>query len=251
MKILNRILLIFIVIAAAGVTSRAQKVADFDPQELIRQIETQYQGETSRAIMHMKIITATWSRELTMESWSEGRDKFLAVIREPQKEEGTATLKINDDMWNYLPKIDRLMKIPSSLMGDNWMGSHLTNDDLVKENKIDQLYTFETKAVQDSIATIICIPKPDAAVVWDRVLYTINVPKKIPVSIDYYDEDGELVRTMIFDQVQNISGRWIPLRMVVQPIDKPNEKTELLYENLEFNIMLPDNLFSITSLRRR
>ena len=251
MKILDSILLIFILIAAAGVTSRAQKVADFDPQELIRQIETQYQGETSRAIMHMKIITAAWSRELTMESWSEGRDKFLAVIREPQKEEGTATLKINDDMWNYLPKIDRLMKIPSSLMGDNWMGSHLTNDDLVKENKIDQLYTFETKAVQDSIATIICIPNPDAAVVWDRVLYTINVPKKIPVSIDYYDEDGELVRTMIFDQVQNISGRWIPLRMVVQPIDKPNEKTELLYENLEFNIMLPDNLFSITSLRRR
>jgi outer membrane lipoprotein-sorting protein len=143
------------------------------------------------------------------------------------------------------------MKIPSSLMGDSWMGSHLTNDDLVKENKIDELYTFETESVEDSLVTIICTPKPDAAIVWDKVIYRIDLRKIIAVDIKYYDEDGDLVRTMTFDRVENISGRWVPMRMVVQPIDDPDEKTELIYENLKFNVKLRDNLFSVQSLRRR
>ncbi|MBN1294807.1 MAG: outer membrane lipoprotein-sorting protein [Candidatus Latescibacteria bacterium] len=229
----------------------AQKAEDIDPQALIRQVETQYQGKTSYATMHMKIVTDAWSRELVMESWSEGRDKFLARILSPKKEEGTASLKIEDDMWNYLPKIDRLMKIPSSLMGDSWMGSHLTNDDLVKENKIDELYTFAVGKVEDSVATIICTPKSDAAIVWDKVEYQVDLTKIIPVNVYYYDEDGDLVRTMIFDKVENIDGRWIPLRMGVQPVDKPNEMTELVYENLKFDIKLPDDFFSLRSLRRR
>jgi len=127
--------------ALAGIVSLSplSTAQELDPQELIRRVETQYNGQSSHAIMTMSIVTEDWKRDLTMESWSEGRDKFLSVIRQPVKEEGTATLKIEDDIWNYLPRIDRLMKIPSGLMGDSWMGSHLTNDDLVKENKIDEL----------------------------------------------------------------------------------------------------------------
>ncbi|MFC1650725.1 outer membrane lipoprotein-sorting protein [Candidatus Latescibacterota bacterium] len=229
----------------------AQEAEDLNVQELIRQVETQYNGENSYSMLHMKIVTDVWSRELTMESWSEGRDKFLARILAPKKERNTATLKIDDDMWNYLPKIDRLMKIPSSLMGDSWMGSHLTNDDLVKENKIDELYTFELKSIEDTIATIICTPKPDAAIVWDKVVYRVDLTRTIPVSIDYFDEDNELVRTMTFDRAEKISGRWIPLRMVIQPIDKPDEMTELIYETLTFDVELEKDMFSISSLRRQ
>ena len=222
-----------------------------DAQELVRRVETQYQGTNSHAITRMRIITEHWSRELTMEMWSEGRDKFLARILSPKKELGTTTLKIDDEMWNYLPKIDRLIKIPSSLMGDNWMGSHLTNDDLVKENKIDELYILELKKVEDNTATVICIPRPDAAVVWGRIEYLVNLEKIIPVSILYYDEDDVLVRTITFDMVENISDRWIPLRMVIQPEESPDEMTELIYESMEFNIALDKDQFSISSMRRR
>ena len=236
---------------AAITESGAETPETIDAQALIRQVETQYQGENSHSTMHMKVVTDAYSREMSMEGWSEGRDKFLARILSPKKDEGIATLKIGDEMWNFLPKIDRLIKIPSSLMGDRWMGSHLTNDDLVKENKIDELYTFETEKVEGQVATIICTPKPDAAIVWGKVLYRIDLTKIIPTAVDYYDEDGDLVRTMTFDRVENISGRWVPMRMVIQPTDKPDEKTELIYDSLTFDVKFKDNLFSVQSLRRR
>jgi len=244
-------LLLFIWIFAATSKVQSESPSELDAQELIRLVETQYQGNTSYAMMHMKVVADWGERELSMDTWSEGRDKFLAKILTPKKEQGIATLKIGDEMWNYLPKIDRLIKIPSSLMGDNWMGSHLTNDDLVKENKIDELYTFEFETVEDSTATIICTPKPDAAIVWDKVIYRVDIDKKIPIDIKYYDEDNEMVRTMLFDRVEKVSGRWIPLRMVVQPIEEPDEMTVLTYDNLEFDIKLPKGLFSIQSLRRQ
>ncbi|MFC1692608.1 outer membrane lipoprotein-sorting protein [Candidatus Latescibacterota bacterium] len=241
----------FIVIMITVSVSITCEAEELDAQALIRQVETQYQGETSHATMRMRIVTDAWSREVTMESWSEGREKFLAKILSPKKDEGTATLKIGDDMWNYLPKIDRLMKIPSSLMGDRWMGSHLTNDDLVKENKIDELYTFMVENVEDTVATIICIPKPDAAIVWDKVVYSVDLDKKVPVEIDYYDEDGELVRIMTFDSVKKVSCRWIPLRMKIQPVEYPDEMTEITYENIKFDVQFDENQFSLSSLRRR
>jgi len=221
-----------------------------DAEEIVRRIETQYTGKTSYATARMHIVTEHWSRELSMESWSEGRDKFLTRILSPKKEEGTATLKIDDDIWNYLPKIDRLMKIPSSLMGDGWMGSHLTNDDLVKEDKIEELYSLTVEKADGNSATIVGIPKPDAAVVWGKIEYQADIEKMIPIQILYYDEDNILVRTILFDTIKQISGRWIPMRMVVKPEDAPDELTEFIYDNLEFDVALEKNKFSIQSLRR-
>jgi len=222
---------------------------ELDVKALVRKVETQYQGDTSHSIAIMKIITEHWNRELKMEMWSEGRDKFLVKILEPQKEAGTATLKIGDEMWNYLPKIDRLIKIPSSLMGDSWMGSHYTNDDLVKENKVEELYTLSLKSREGDQATITGVPKPDAAVVWGKIEYTVDVEKMIPVEILYYDEDGELVRTITFDQVKKVHDRWLPLHVIIQPEEKPDERTEMTYESIEFGADLRKDLFSIRSLR--
>jgi len=222
-----------------------------DARELVRRVETQYQGKSSHAVSRMKVVTENWTRELTMESWSEGRDKFLVVIRSPKKERGNATLKVGDDIWNYLPKIDRLIKIPSSLMGDSWMGSHLTNDDLVKENKIDELYELEVADAKGDSVTVLGTPKPDAAVVWGKIEYIVDTGKMVPVRILYYDEDGELVRTISFDMVKRLKDRWIPMRIVVLPEDEPGEMTEFVYDELEFDVSLEKDLFSIRSLRGR
>ena len=250
---MNAIRYVATVICLVGLTCTVTLAGaqELDARALVRKIETQYQGESSHSMVTMKIVTDAWTRELSMESWSEGRDNFLARIVSPKKEEGTGTLKIGDEMWNYLPKIDRLIKIPSSLMGDSWMGSHLTNDDLVKENKVDDLYDLSIDMREGDRVTVLGIPKPDAAVVWDKIEYVVDLAKMVPVKVLYYDEDGELVRTMSFGDVQEVSGRWLPLEMVIQPEDKPDEKTVLTYSDLTFNIDLPGETFSIRSLRRR
>ena len=243
--------IISIVTAAASSLRAAELSGTMTAQDLIRTVETQYQGKTSKAVMKMKVVTESWTREMTMESWSEGRDRFLIRILSPKKDQGVSTLKIGDDMWNYLPKIDRLMKIPSSLMGENWMGSHLTNDDLVKGDKIDELYTFNIVKREGDLVTVRCTPKPDAAVVWGSILYTIDLDKTVPVVIDYYDEDGALVRKIDFDRIEKIAGRWIPLVMQVKPIESPGEMTEMVYDQIEFDITLDKDLFSVTTLRRK
>ncbi|MFH1723491.1 MAG: outer membrane lipoprotein-sorting protein [Elusimicrobiota bacterium] len=222
-----------------------------DAEALVRRVETAHRGKTSRAVARMRIVTEFWKRELTMEMWGEGRERFLAVVRSPKKERGTATLKRDDEVWNYLPKIDRLIKVPSSLMGDSWMGSHITNDDLVKEDKIEELFDLTVESVEGSTVTILCVPKPDAAVVWGKIVYHVDQERLIALDVDYYDEDGEKVRTLAFDKVEKIAGRWIPLRIKILPVDNPDERTEIVYDELELDIPLKKGLFSLRGLRRK
>ena len=223
----------------------------FDAVALIKKIETQYQGKSSTATMKMIIKTNNWNRTLVMDSLTEGRDKFLIKITSPAKERGTCTLKVDDNIWNYLPKIDRLIKVPSSLMGEKWMGSHFTNDDLVKENKIDDLYTLKIIECTPDKIVIEGIPKQEAAVVWGKLLYTVDRKREIPQMVEYFDEENIKVRTLSFDQAEKLDSRWIPMRMRVIPEDTPEEYTEMLYSALKFNIKLPRNTFSIRSLRKR
>ncbi|MHB9028183.1 MAG: outer membrane lipoprotein-sorting protein [Candidatus Latescibacterota bacterium] len=230
--------------------SRTGPAQEMSAEELIRRIETQYQGETSHGISRMRVATERWTREMTLEMWSKGRDRFLVRVLAPKKDEGVASLKIGEEMWNFLPNIDRLVKIPSSMMGENWMGSHLTNDDLVKEDQVDKLYTLSMTR-KEKIAEITGIPKPRAAVVWGKIVYTVEMDRLIPLSTQYFDESGALVRTISFDQVQQTSGRWIPMRMRVQPKDQPKEQTLFEYQKLDFNVRLPDDFFSLRSLRKR
>jgi outer membrane lipoprotein-sorting protein len=229
---------------------RAGLAQEMSAEDLIRRIETQYQGDTSHGTSRMRVVTARWTREMTLEMWSKGRDRFLVRVLAPKKDEGVASLKIGEEMWNFLPNIDRLVKIPSSMMGESWMGSHLTNDDLVKEDQVDKLYTLSMTR-KDKITEITGIPKPGAAVVWGKIVYTVDMNRLIPLTTLYYDESGELVRTMTFDQVQQTAGRWIPMRMRVQPEDKPNEQTVFEYQKLDFNLPLTDDFFSLRSLRKR
>lgn len=222
-----------------------------DAKALIKEIETSTRGNTSHALSTMRIKTEFWERTLKMEMWGKGRERFLAIIRSPKKERGTGTLKRDDEVWNFLPKIDRLIKVPSSLMGDSWMGSHITNDDLVKEAKIEELFDLEVLASDDNTATIEAIPKPDAAVVWGKIVYHVDLKRRVALHVDYYDEDGVKVRTMTFDRVKKIAGRNVPMRMLVVPVEEEGEFTEILYQKLELDIPLKKGLFTIRSLRRR
>lgn len=223
----------------------------FDLQELIRQVEIQYSGHSSHALVRMEVATENWKRSLEMESWSLKRDHFLTRILEPAKERGVSTLKVEKEVWNYLPKVDRVIKVPPSMMGGSWMGSHITNDDLVKGSEVDQDYTFALMEESASSWRIECVPKPEAAVVWGKLVYEIEKERKLPLRVEYYDEEMALVREIVFDDVQSVSGRPLPLRMTVRPIDKPDERTVMHYQKIEFDLPLAPDFFSLRTLKAR
>jgi outer membrane lipoprotein-sorting protein len=220
-----------------------------DLTRLVREIEEQYNGRSSVATMQMEVSTAHWQRSLTLQAWSQGRDQFLVRILEPAKEKGVATLKIDKQVWNYLPRVDRTIKIPPSMMGGAWMGSHITNNDLVKAARIEEDYQFSLQSEDAQSWTIDGNPKPDAAVVWGKIVYQIEKPRRIPRWIDYYDEQLNKVRRISFDQVQTIGNRTLPLRMTIVPLDKSDERTILTYLQLSFDLELDPAIFSLGRLR--
>jgi hypothetical protein len=229
----------------------ASSAQAMDLHKLIREVEDQYIGRSSHARMTMEVVSEHWRRRLEMEAWSLGRDRFLVKILGPAKERGVATLKVDKQVWNYLPRVDRVIKIPPSLMGGSWMGSNITNNDLVKEAHIDEDYNFKLLKETDAFWEIEGIPKPDAAVVWGKIVYRIAKAGRVPQRVDYFDEKGIKVREIRFDDVRKIQGRMLPMRMTVQPEEKPKEKTVLQYTEIEFDLPMKKDFFSLRSLKDR
>lgn len=222
-----------------------------DVQALIRDIEQQYMGVSSHALTTMQVKTAHWERTLEMEAWSLGREYFLVRILEPAKERGVATLKRNREVWNYLPKVDRVIKVPPSMMGGSWMGSHITNDDLVKANHIDEEYLLNLLEETPSHYVVECLPRPEAAVVWGKIIYRVRKQPRVPEQVDYFDEEMVHIRQIYFDDVQQIGDRIVPLRMTVRPLEKPGEITVLQYRDLVYNLPLEESFFSLRHLKQR
>lgn len=223
--------------------------------ELIHHIDDLWRGETSQATMSMAVKTQRYERSMTLESWSSGKKASLVVIREPVKDRGVATLKVDDNIWNYLPKINRVTKVPSSMMSGSWMGSHFTNDDLVKDSTFADDYsstiTFDGVRDGQKIYEITSVAKPDAAVVWGKVVNVVDQKTLAPTVARYYDEEGKLIRTLRFDEVKQIGERFVPMRMRLQPEDKADESTVITYEDIRFGVPIEDSFFSLQSLQRK
>jgi len=222
--------------------------------ELLDAADDINRGASSRAVMVMQVKTDRHDRTMKMRAMSRGTDDSLITILEPAKDAGISTLKVGDNLWNYLPKVDRTMKIPAGMMGGSWMGSHFSNDDLVKQSRMSRDFTAEItqRPSPDNPShpwVIALTAKPDAPVVWGKVIATIS-PERVPVEIAYFDEKGAAVRTMSFTDVKEISGRKVPMTMTLTPNDKPGEFTKIRYEELEFDVELPDRLFTIQALKQ-
>jgi outer membrane lipoprotein-sorting protein len=224
------------------------------PRDILERIDKMWRGESSFGELAMEIVTKHWQRSLTMEAWSLGKEYSLIKITAPVKERAVATLKVEKNIWNYLPKINRVIKIPGSMMMANWMGSHFTNDDLVKESTFVDDYTYSFSpggsGAGDSIYEIECIPKPEAAVVWGKVVITVTRKDLIPIRELYYDEDGKLMRTMTFSEVRPFQGRTIPSVITLVPADKPDELTRVIYKSLQFGVDVDKDFFSLRNLKR-
>ena len=224
-------------------------------REIIDRVDRLLRGESSRGRITMEITTEHWSRSLDMEIWSLGVEHSLVRVQSPAREAGTATLKAGQEVWNYLPRVDRTIKVPPSLMMGSWMGSHFTNDDLVKESQIVDDYDFEISFEGEREGVEVwefqLTPRPEAPVIWGRIDEQVRKADLMPTWIRYYDEDGGLVRTMTFSDYRTMGDRLVPASMLVIPADKPEEHTVLTYHELDFGISLDENFFSLRNLRAR
>ena len=233
----------------------AEDITASRTKQILTEIDDLWRGHSSYAITRMEVKTKHYTRSMRMERWSKGKEKTVFKILEPLREKGSVTLKSGNNIYIYLPKTDRTIKLTSGMMMGSWMGSHLTNDDLVKESRLEEDYdasiSFEGDRAGQSIIEFTLIPKEDAAVVWGKLLLTVLAESFIPIKEFYYDEDMQLTRTIVFSEIKNLGGRNRPSVLRVIPADKPNEFTEFIYEKLAFDIEVSDRLFSLSSLKKR
>jgi hypothetical protein len=201
----------------------------------------------------MKIKTQHWSRTMEAESWSLGTRYSLVRILEPKKERGTATLKADNDLFMFLNKTGRTIKITSVMMGGSWMGSHFTNDDLVRHTRLSEDFHVEASFEGERDGTEIChltlTPKPDAPVVWGKVEVAVRQSDLQPLSQRFYDEDGRETRVLEFTNHRNVDGRVMPMKMVMRPLDGSGEYTQITWKEIDFNIDLDKGFFTLQKLK--
>ncbi|RPJ59499.1 MAG: outer membrane lipoprotein-sorting protein [Acidobacteria bacterium] len=222
-------------------------------KEIIDRVDRMLRGDSSVGRVEMTVATRQWKRTTELRIWSEGTDKVLVRIEAPKKDQGTSTLRVGDNIWNYLPKIDRVIRVPTSMMMASWMGSHFTNDDLVQESRLARDYdiTIEFEGARNGVEVyeFLLMPRPQAPVVWGKIVYQIRKSDLMPVWARFYGEDGELKRRATFSDYQTMDGRLVPALMRMTPQDKPGEYTEMKYRELEFDVKISESIFSLKSLR--
>ncbi len=223
------------------------------PAQIVDRVDQLLRGSSSTGSLTMSITTRQWSRSIDLELWSLGTDYALLRVTAPAKDAGTATLKVKNEVWNYLPRVDRTIRIPPSLMSGAWMGSHFTNDDLVKESRLVRDYdiTIDYQGDRDGVRVweLSLVPKPDAAVVWGKIVMQVRQADLMPVWEHYYDDAGRLARSMTFGDYRTMGGRLVPATLTVVPSDKPDERTTITYHMLSFDVGLAPDFFSLRNLR--
>jgi hypothetical protein len=224
-------------------------------KEILRHVDDMWRGSSSYGIVSMQVQTRHYIRNMRMEAWSKGKEKTLVRILEPLKEKGTSTLKSGNNIYSYLPRTDRTIRLTTGMMMGSWMGSHFTNDDLVKESRMEDDYdptiSFEGARDNQEIIEFTLIPKPDAPVVWGKVVLAVRSEDYLPLTQLYYDEDMAIARTLTFSDIKLLAGMPRPTVLRVVPADKPEEYTQLTYSELELGLEISDSFFSLARLKRK
>lgn len=225
-----------------------------DATAIVKKADEKFRGESQKADMSMKIIRPSWERELRMKTWSLGKDYSLTLITEPAKEKGRAFLKRENEIWNWSPNIERLVKLPPSMMMQSWMGSDFKNNDLIRESSIVTDYNHELMG-NETIEGEICykikmLPKADAPVVWSKVITWVTKDDYLQVRTEFYGDNQELVDVMKFSEIRTLDGRKIPSKLTMIPQDKEGHKTIIKYHDANFNIEIEPSFFSKQNMRK-
>lgn len=245
-------ILFFTLLISLGAGSMEVTPAERDATQIVRDAINHWRGLASDGVMTMVIHRPDWERSMTMRAWTKGEDHSLVRVLEPKKDRGNGTLTDDDNMWTFSPKVNRVIKIPSSMMGQSWMGSDFTNKDVSRSDDIVDQYdhTLLAKEQHDghTVFVIESIPHEEAAVVWGREVLRIR-DDDVLVSQEFYDQDGVLVKTLRSLEFGEMGGRTIAIRQRMAKSDTDDEWTEFHIEQIEFDIDISDNVFTRSNLQ--
>ena len=245
---MKRLLIIPFLILGLAVNGQTAK-------EIIKKSDEKMRGSTSAITeMTITIVRPKWQREMTLKSWSKGEELSLSLIKSPAKEKGITFLKRHKEIWNWMPAIERTIKLPPSMMMQSWMGTDFTNDDLVRESSV--LNDYDQKIIGDSTILgrkcwkIQLDPKPDAPVVWGKLIVFIDQQDFIQLRSEMYDEDGFLVNTMNSMDIKEMDGKKLAAKMEMVPEEEPGNKTIMEITSIEFDKPIDDEFFTTSNMKR-
>ena len=242
-----------ILLAALFIPAIHLKAQELTATEIVQKADAKNRGKTSQGEMTMTIIRPKWKRTISMKYWSKGDDYFMILITAPAKEKGQVFLKVDKEMWNYVPTISRMIKIPPSMMMQSWMGSDFTNDDLVKQSSIVKDYDHTLEG-EDTIRGMVCYkilltPHPDAPVVWGKIISWITKDGYNLWQSEYYDEDGYLQNKEFASDIKHMGDRDIPTHIEMIPAGEEGKKTVMDIISVVFNQPIDDSFFSKQNMK--
>jgi len=224
-----------------------------DATEIIRKAEAKMHGESSQSEMEMKVVRPSWERTITFKTWSKGTTFSMVLILSPARDKGQSFLKSRNDMWSWNPTINRMIKMPPSMMSQGWMGSDYSNDDMMKESSLVTEFTHKIlrkEQVNDMECWVIeLIPTDESSVVWGKLVMWISTKDYFEMKSEFYDEDMELVKTHLAADICFMHDRNIPTRFEIIPAGKPTQKTIVQIKNIRFNLSLNESFFTQQNMK--
>jgi len=219
-----------------------------NPDEWLKYAEKQMRGDRSQSSMTMTIKTPNWTRTLEIESDVEGKKEALSTILSPAKEKGIRTLRIENKMWNYFPKLKRKVAVSSSMLLASWMGSDFTNDDILKASSMAEDYDHKFGKDEPSYKVIENFAKTNSKVMWPKIVTYASKEDCLPRMYKYYDKENKLRRTLSFSDIKNFDGHKVPTHWEMVPEDDKSKKTVLDYKSINFNVKYKADHFSQKNL---
>ena len=246
---MNTRILIGVLLVLLGAAAGSQ---ERDATAVVQDAINHWRGLSSDGVMTMVIHRPDWERSMTMRAWTKGDDRSLVRVLEPRKDRGNGTLTDDNSMWSYSPKVNRVIKIPSSMMGQSWMGSDFSNKDIARADDIVKQYDHSFLGIEEvdgvTIYEIESIPHENAAVVWGREVLKIR-DDHVVTEHRFYDQDNVLVKTLTSLEIGEMGGRTIALRQRMAKEESPEEWTEIQVVSVDYDIELADSLFTLSNLR--
>lgn len=236
-----------------GILPPGAKGQETDPREVVRKAWDLMNGRSNTSVASMTIVRPSWSRTVSLKTWSLGQDYYMILITAPPQDKGQVFLKRKNEMWNWMPSINRIVRIPPSMMGQSWMGSDFTNNDLANVTSIVDDYAHRLLG-SETISGYDCyriemIPHPNTAVVWSKIIVWISKKGYFMLQADYYDEDGRLVNRETQSDIRHFGDRDLPAKLTMTPVNEKGKMTILQFEQIAFNVPIKPEFFSQQNMK--
>lgn len=232
-----------------GITAGEKKISVND---ILDAMDKVYRSDSSEIEMKMIVVTPNWKRTMKIKTWSKGMDKTFLTILSPRKDKGVSTLRVDNEMWNYFPKVNKVMKVPPSMMMGSWMGSDFTNDDLVRENTYVDDYSAKIIPCEEKdLIAVELVPKKNTVSVWGKIISKVRKSDFLPVTQDFYDEKGKKMRVITFSDIREIGKKTIPSKMRITPVNKKGQYTEIIFSKGKFDHKVKKGIFTLRNLQKK